>query len=34
MKYVIVGGSAAAISAIEAIRSIDKRSQIDVFSDE
>jgi len=34
MKYVIVGGSAAAISAIEAIRSIDKTSQIDLFSDE
>jgi len=34
MKYVIVGGSAAAISAVEAIRSIDKRSRIDVFSDE
>ena len=34
MRYVIVGGSAAAISAVETIRSIDKRSQIDLFSDE
>ena len=34
MKYVIVGGSAAAISAVEAIRSIDPTSQIDLFSDE
>ena len=34
MKYVIVGGSAAAISAVEAIRSIDSTSQIDLFSDE
>lgn len=34
MRYVIVGGSAAAISAIEAIRSMDPASSIDVFSDE
>jgi NAD(P)H-nitrite reductase large subunit len=34
MRYVIIGGSAAAISAIEAIRSIDRESPIDLFSDE
>ena len=34
MKYVIVGGSAAAISAVEAIRSVDPAAQIDLFSDE
>jgi NAD(P)H-nitrite reductase large subunit len=34
MRYVIIGGSAAAISAVEAIRSIDPTSQIDLFSDE
>ena len=34
MRYVIIGGSAAAISAIEAIRSIEHESQIDLFSDE
>jgi len=34
MRYVIIGGSAAAISAAEAIRSIDRESQIDLFSDE
>jgi nitrite reductase (NADH) large subunit len=34
MKYVIIGGSAAAVSAVEAIRSIDKHSTIDLFSDE
>ena len=34
MRYVVVGGSAAAISAIEAIRSIDRLSPIDLFSDE
>ncbi|NWG04067.1 MAG: NAD(P)/FAD-dependent oxidoreductase [Syntrophaceae bacterium] len=34
MRYVIIGGSAAAISAIEAIRSIDRESQIELFSDE
>ena len=34
MRYVIVGGSAAGISAVEAIRSTDKTSSIDLFSDE
>jgi NAD(P)H-nitrite reductase large subunit len=34
MRYVIIGGSAAAVSAIEAIRSIDRDSPIDMFSDE
>lgn len=34
MRYIIIGGSAAAISAIEAIRSIDRDSPIDLFSDE
>ena len=34
MRYVMIGGSAAAISAIEAIRSIEHESQIDMFSDE
>lgn len=34
MRYLIVGGSAAAVSAIEAIRSIDRDSPIDLFSDE
>jgi len=34
MRYIIIGGSAAAISAIEAIRSIDHESPIDLFSDE
>ncbi len=34
MQYIIVGGSAAAISAVEAIRSVDKDSRIDLFSDE
>ncbi len=34
MRYVIVGGSASAISAVEAIRSIDKDSSIDLFSEE
>lgn len=34
MRYIIVGGSAAAISAVEAIRSADQKSQIDLFSDE
>ena len=34
MRYVIVGGSAAAISAVETIRSVDQRAQIDLFSDE
>jgi len=34
MRYVLVGGSAAAVSALEAIRSVDKSAQIDLFSDE
>lgn len=34
MRYVIIGGSAAAISAVEAIRSIDRDSTINLFSDE
>ena len=34
MQYVIIGGSAAGVSAIEAIRSLDRTSQIDLFSDE
>jgi len=34
MRHIIVGGSAAAISAVEAIRSVDQKSQIDLFSDE
>ena len=34
MRYVIIGGSAAAVSAVEAIRSIDKNSPIELFSDE
>ncbi|MBM4308986.1 MAG: NAD(P)/FAD-dependent oxidoreductase [Deltaproteobacteria bacterium] len=34
MRYVIIGGSGAGISAIEAIRSIDRESPIDLFSDE
>ena len=34
MRYVIIGGSAAAISALETIRSIDRDSPIDLFSDE
>jgi NAD(P)H-nitrite reductase large subunit len=34
MRHIIIGGSAAAISAIEAIRSIDLASRIDLFSDE
>ena len=34
MRYIIVGGSAAAISAVESIRSLDKDSRIDLFSDE
>jgi NAD(P)H-nitrite reductase large subunit len=34
MHYIIIGGSAAAISAIEAIRSIDPSAQIDLFTDE
>ncbi len=34
MRYIIIGGSAAGISAVEAIRSVDRESQIDLFSDE
>ena len=34
MQYVIIGGSAAAISAVEAIRLVDKASPIVLFSDE
>ncbi|MBT8369113.1 MAG: FAD-dependent oxidoreductase [Deltaproteobacteria bacterium] len=34
MRYVLVGGSAAAVSALEAIRSVDKFGRIDLFSDE
>ncbi len=34
MRYAVVGGSAAAVSAVEAIRSLDRLSPIDLFSDE
>ncbi len=34
MRNVIIGGSAAGISAIEAIRSLDRASQIELFTDE
>src|SRR3990170_3085628 len=34
MRYIIIGGSAAGISAIEAIRSIDQTSPIELFSNE
>jgi nitrite reductase (NADH) large subunit len=34
MRYVIIGGSAAGVSAIEAIRSLDHSSQIELFTDE
>jgi NAD(P)H-nitrite reductase large subunit len=34
MRYVIIGGSAAAISAVESIRSTDRKATIDLFSDE
>ena len=34
MRYIIIGGSAAAISAVESIRSLDHESPIDLFSDE
>jgi len=34
MRYIIIGGSAAAISAVEAIRSLDRESPIDLFSAE
>ena len=34
MRYIIIGGSAAGVSTIEAIRSLDRTSQIDLFTDE
>jgi NAD(P)H-nitrite reductase large subunit len=34
MRYIIIGGSAAGISAVEAIRSIDQTSPIELFSSE
>ncbi len=34
MRYAIIGGSAAGVSAIEAIRSLDVTSPIELFSDE
>jgi len=34
MRYIIIGGSAAGISAVEAIRSIDPTSPIELFSSE
>ncbi len=34
MRYIIIGGSAAAISAVESIRSLDRESPIVLFSDE
>ncbi len=34
MRYTIIGGSAAGVSAIEAIRSLDRSSPIDLFTDE
>jgi NAD(P)H-nitrite reductase large subunit len=34
MRYTIIGGSAAGVSAIEAIRSLDRTSQIELFTDE
>jgi NAD(P)H-nitrite reductase large subunit len=34
MRYVIIGGSAAGISAVEAIRSVDRTSPIELFSRE
>ena len=34
MRYIIVGGSAAGISAVEAIRSVDRTSPIELFSSE
>ena len=34
MRYVIIGGSAAGISAVEAIRSVDQISPIELFSGE
>ncbi|EKD21858.1 MAG: FAD-dependent pyridine nucleotide-disulfide oxidoreductase, partial [uncultured bacterium] len=34
MRYIIIGGSAAAISAVESIRTLDRESPIDLFSEE
>jgi len=34
MQYLIIGGSAAGISAVEAIRSVDRTSPIELFSSE
>ena len=34
MRYIIIGGSAAGISAVEAIRSVDRTSPIELFSSE
>jgi nitrite reductase (NADH) large subunit len=34
MRYIIIGGSAAGVSAIEAIRSLDRSSPIELFTDE
>jgi NAD(P)H-nitrite reductase large subunit len=34
MRYIIIGGSAAGVSTIEAIRSIDPSSPIELFTDE
>jgi NAD(P)H-nitrite reductase large subunit len=34
MRYIIIGGSAAGVSAIEAIRALDRTSEIDLFTDE
>jgi nitrite reductase (NADH) large subunit len=34
MRYIIIGGSAAGISAVEAIRSVDQTSPIELFSSE
>lgn len=34
MRYIIIGGSAAGVSAIEAIRALDRSSEIELFTDE
>jgi NAD(P)H-nitrite reductase large subunit len=34
MRYIIIGGSAAGISTVEAIRSVDRTSPIELFSNE
>ena len=34
MRYIIIGGSAAGISSVEAIRSVDRTSPIELFSSE